>query len=86
MTAEPSDPTRTDPYPGDENTDGAAAFERAARTAQALSDLPEAPSEAPRPASDTSPSPLEWTRVAVLLAVIGLGWLAMMVWDQLQGS
>ena len=82
LTANPPDPTATDAYDGDENTDGAVAFERAVAAAEALAGLPPAPEDGQIEASDTTPQPLQWVRVVVLLLVVGIAWLAMMVWDQ----
>lgn|GEM_PF-6383373 len=86
MTADPSDPTRTEPYTDvDDNTDGAAAFERATRAAQALADLPPAPTEAVPEHPASEPAPLQLVRVVVLLAVVGLVWLGTMLWERIGG-
>lgn len=67
----------------DEDTDGAAAFERAARAAQALAELEPPPTE-PSPApSHTTPAPLELGRVVLLMAVVTGVWLAFMTVDLL---
>ncbi len=52
------------------------------RTAAALAELPPAPDEPPTASSDTTPYPLQGLRVAMLLGVVGVAWLAMMVWEQ----
>lgn len=85
MALSTPDPTHTAPYIGDEHTDGAASFERAARTAQALGDLP-APPEGRIHTPESRPTPLHWTRVLALLVVVAIGWFATMTLDLIRAG
>ncbi len=80
MTAPSRDAPDVEPFE-EENTDGAAAFERATRAARALADIPPPPSDSFFPFG-SAPAPLQIVRVGVLLAAVGATWLAFMLWEK----
>lgn len=68
-------PTPVEPF-DDDDTSGAAAFPRAVSAAKQLAGLPPPPKTRPIAPSQTTPDPLTFGRVGVILALMAGGALA----------